>query len=518
MKLLAKAAALTALLALPSIAVAQQPWQMARVTSTTVGVDSSIITICDSTKMNGCIHGISFAQFRKTIAARALDSIITAGIMRLTGATIIGQPIWGTLSQHLLADSATFADSATGSVRSPAGALTGATLKSTVTASSLTSFGSGARTDSATGAARSQTLTTSRNLWGVAFNGSANVTAAPTFGSGATNTGLFVTDSIQSNGVVRGGAGAFSSTLTVQSNATNALTVGTGGTGATDVRLNVNGGSGPGGGAMSTYARNGVARLYVGTESSINGGTVDDGTVYAQSALRLYGGGVQNTQQLTLNTGTAVFGSVALSGITTLATSGTTTLTDNTASGAGDVFVCKSAANVLHFGGTACLASTQKIKQNITPFGASVLSLQPSKWNYRPQFYGGRPDAGLIAEQVALVDPLFAYYSTKEDTLLTGAVTRDSTKRLTKDSVQYLTKDATSLIVHKGDPVAVNWPAVTGALIATVQRQQKAIDSLRATVQALVAKYPPLSPMDSASIILLPSPHRDTLSLQSRKP
>lgn len=217
--------------------------QLPRATVATGMNDSTLIYVSDSAKRS---RAAVAPDFRKMLSLRAFDSLMTTNL-RLTGGAITGSPTatFGAITVSsctgcapTVVDSATgaaraqilttartiggtsfngsanivpgLADSSTGSTRAQklttartingtsfdgtgnvtvsaaAGTLTGATLASGVTASSLTSFGVGALADSSTGSARAQKLTTARNFWGVSFDGTANVTTAPTFGAGAT--------------------------------------------------------------------------------------------------------------------------------------------------------------------------------------------------------------------------------------------------------------------------------------------------------------------------------------------
>lgn len=130
---------------------------------------------------------LTLVQIASPFRTRAL----TLGILKSVLVPAFADSATGAARAQILTTARTingtsFNGSANITVTAAAGTLTGATLNSGVTASSLTTFGVGALTDSAVGAARAQILTTARTLWGQSFNGSANVTAAPTFGAGAT--------------------------------------------------------------------------------------------------------------------------------------------------------------------------------------------------------------------------------------------------------------------------------------------------------------------------------------------
>lgn len=130
---------------------------------------------------------------------------------------------------------------------------------------------------------------------------------------------------------------------------------------------------------------------------------------------------------------------------------------DMAATGAGDVALCRTTGNVVTQGAT-CGSSTAKIKTGITwlrPRTATqtLMSLRPSSYRYRPGFYGERAEYGLIAEEVAKVDPRLAFYADADDSRLG---------------------------IKAGDPINVNDRAVMSLMLATMQDQQRTIDSLRA--------------------------------------
>ncbi len=127
------------------------------------------------------------------------------------------------------------------------------------------------------------------------------------------------------------------------------------------------------------------------------------------------------------------------------------------ATGVGDVNVCQDPTTFDLQVGAACAASTIKVKENIR-------ELLPNDWleqlnvvlfKYKGNFYGGKEDLGLIAEEVDKISPLLAIHAT-EDSKPT-------------DLVQY----------KKGDPLAINWPAVNGLVIQELQEQQKKINEIQ---------------------------------------
>jgi hypothetical protein len=129
----------------PSTSSQTNPLRLTRATTTTGLNDSVVVLVCDSVRPGCRARGMSLALMRKYVAIRGLDSVVTTKL-NLTGGTVTGSPTWA----------------------------------------SAQTFAASQRVDSATGAARSQILTTARTLWGVSFDGSANITAAPTFSAGAT--------------------------------------------------------------------------------------------------------------------------------------------------------------------------------------------------------------------------------------------------------------------------------------------------------------------------------------------
>ncbi len=69
--------------------------------------------------------------------------------------------------------------------------------------------------------------------------------------------------------------------------------------------------------------------------------------------------------------------------------------------------------------------------------------------------YDGRSEFGLIAGEAAKVDRRFAFYADRDDSLPDGEV------------------------IRKGEAINVNDRAILANLVATVQEQKRALDSLR---------------------------------------
>lgn len=146
-----------------------------------------------------------------------------------------------------------------------------------------------------------------------------------------------------------------------------------------------------------------------------------------------------------------------------ISTSGTKRLliANQGATAAGDVALCVKTTGVTGVitQGATCGSSTAKLKTNIRPLTASsavakTMALRPSSFAYIAGVYGGRKEYGLIAEEVAKVDSTLVYRAAALDKLPNGQV------------------------IKPGDPFNVNDRAVLAILIATVQQQQKTIDSL----------------------------------------
>lgn len=127
------------------------------------------------------------------------------------------------------------------------------------------------------------------------------------------------------------------------------------------------------------------------------------------------------------------------------------------ATAAGDVPLCISTTDVVRKGAT-CGSSSAKVKHGITPITnatAKLMALRPVAYSYRPGFYDGRSEFGLIAEEAAAVDKRLAFYAPAEEKLPGG-------------------------VMKKGDPMNVNDRAVLALLIAEVQTLRRQVDSLRA--------------------------------------
>lgn len=87
--------ALLALLTLPALGRTQtiKLSAMARCLSTTGCNDSALTLVTDSAVRT---RATTIAQFRKALSVHAFDSLITAGALNVTGATVTGAPTWAT--------------------------------------------------------------------------------------------------------------------------------------------------------------------------------------------------------------------------------------------------------------------------------------------------------------------------------------------------------------------------------------------------------------------------------------
>ncbi len=135
-------------------------------------------------------------------------------------------------------------------------------------------------------------------------------------------------------------------------------------------------------------------------------------------------------------------------------------IADLAATGAGDVSLCLTTTGVTNVitQGATCGTSTRKVKTNFMAYTTGlrdVLRLRPTYYAYQSRFYGGRYDAGFIAEDVAAVNRTFALYAGKTETLANGET------------------------ITKGDPININDRAVIAALVSAVQELSRQVDSLK---------------------------------------
>lgn len=98
-----------------------------------------------------------------------------------------------------------------------------------------------------------------------------------------------------------------------------------------------------------------------------------------------------------------------------------------TSSGLQTAVLCLNAANEVISDSVACLASSERFKQNITPLNNSlseIMKFNPVSFFYKPEFNGplqtnpnyNGPQVGLIAEQVQKIDPRLVVVETATST------------------------------------------------------------------------------------------------------
>lgn len=156
---------------------------------------------------------------------------------------------------------------------------------------------------------------------------------------------------------------------------------------------------------------------------------------------------------------TTAFGIGTTSPASTLTVNGSVTL-HGLGAGAGAGSVCATADGLLSNDvGAACIVSTEHAKhdiQTITDQQASeILNLNPVQYTYND---GSGTRYGLIAEQVAKIDPKLVIYAAT-DTPVTGP-------------------DGKPFIIKRGLPYTVDYDRFTGLLTAEVQRQQQEIQNI----------------------------------------
>lgn len=136
----------------------------------------------------------------------------------------------------------------------------------------------------------------------------------------------------------------------------------------------------------------------------------------------------------------SVQGTVAMNGLTAFAT--------------GDSALCLRAGGLVTFdsGVSSCIVSSRAVKHDIQNTATKdavdrVLQLNPVSFEYNGT---NKPDLGLIAEDVAAIDPRYAQYSDKTN-----------------------------------KPAAINWSAITSDAIKTIQSQNDKINALEEKVSSL---------------------------------
>lgn len=172
------------------------------------------------------------------------------------------------------------------------------------------------------------------------------------------------------------------------------------------------------------------------------GGTNDDPLYFdsdesGTTRLSIMGTGGVGVSSTTPMATLGIVGTVAVTGLTTFAL--------------GDSAICGRAGGFITFdsGVTSCIVSSQYVKHDIAGFAASdattrIDALAPVTFAYND---GGKKDIGLIAEATAKVDSRYAQYAGSPRVM---------------DGHAYKT----------GDPVAINWNAITADLVKVVQQLQ----------------------------------------------
>lgn len=208
---------------------------------------------------------------------------------------------------------------------------------------------------------------------------------------------------------------------------TYGLTVGSGGTGATQQRIRINGGSGSVGGATVYFDLNGTNKSWLGVGDAT---PLNDFKIFSSDTIRI--GAVNNWRMK---------------------------VADMPATGAGDVALCWHSTSLIVKQGATCGSSSALVKLNITSLGETAtktMALRPVSYNYIPGFYNGRAEYGLIADEVAKVDSTLVFFADRDETLPNGKV------------------------LKKGDPLNVNDRAVMALLLAEIQNLRKEVEALKA--------------------------------------
>ena len=114
-----------------------------------------------------------------------------------------------------------------------------------------------------------------------------------------------------------------------------------------------------------------------------------------------------------------------------------------------------------------CSGTSSKVKKNIKPAKKSlyndVLKLTPSTFNLKnPK--SPNLELGLIAEEAAEANPLFAFYGKNFKYNRTGSIITESGSKATQDD---------SIV-----PVNVNWNAIKTALLGKIQTLEQRISEL----------------------------------------
>lgn len=145
----------------------------------------------------------------------------------------------------------------------------------------------------------------------------------------------------------------------------------------------------------------------------------------------------------------SVTGTVALSGLTALGSSGNS------------LCIVSTSKEVEENAATTCLVSSIKTKHDISTLNASieqVMQLNPTSFTYNDT---GKKDVGFIADEVAAIDPRLVDFATKDVPLADGQ------------------------IIKEGEPLTIRVHAILSLVTKAVQEQQAQIDALKGGVVAV---------------------------------
>lgn len=182
----------------------------------------------------------------------------------------------------------------------------------------------------------------------------------------------------------------------------------------------------------------GTKTVIVDADTGTGGFEVEDGTATGNVVASIDGSG-----------NTALDGTITLTGL------GATSAT-------GDYLCFNTTSNLVRRSTATCTLSTEKVKNSIAPLTASdgltaIMELQPVSFLYDQGFgdNGSTTQIGLIAEQTAKVNPLFAEYADSPFSTPNGEV-------------------------KVGDPDGINWNGLEAPIILAIQQQQAEIEALKA--------------------------------------
>lgn len=144
--------------------------------------------------------------------------------------------------------------------------------------------------------------------------------------------------------------------------------------------------------------------------------------------------------------------------------------------------LCKGTSGVIstNTGSPTCTVSSEKYKRNVTQLTSAldiIRELQPVTFINKGDPYN-REHFGLVAEQVAQVEPRLVFYEVQR-TLKTKVLDH------MKDNPKYEPKDEDYTETLTNDPRGVKYEEVVGVLVGAMKEQQAQIDSLDARLTAL---------------------------------